>query len=148
MSAQKFKTTLVEDDKTTACGIYLPFNPKDIWGKARAPVKVTINGYSFRTTTALMGGCYLIPVNKANRDGAGIKAGDQIEVQMELDTAPRTITPPPDFLKALKQNKAAYQRWQKLSFTHQKEHVNALEEAKKPETRARRIAQAIEMLGE
>jgi len=155
MSAQKFTTTLAQDDKTTACGIYLPFNPKEIWGKARTPVKVTINGHSFSTTTASMSGpsgpkcgSYLIPVNKTNRDAAGIKAGDQIEVLMELDTQPRVITPPADFLKALRQNKAAYQRWQKLSYSHQREHVAAIEEAKKPETRARRIAGAVEMLGE
>lgn len=147
MTIKKFAATLIEDDKTTACGIYLPFNPKDVWGKVRTPVKVTINNFTFRTTTVSMQGCFLIGVNKANREGAGIKAGEKINVTITLDTEPRVVTPPADFLKALKRNKKAFERWQKLSFTHQKEYVRAIEEVKKAETRARRISKAIEMLG-
>ena len=144
----EFKTKLAQDDKTTACGIYLPFEPKEVFGKARAPVKVTINGHTFRTTTACMGGCYLIPVNKTNRDGAGIKAGDTITVLMESDTEQRVVEIPSDFARALRANPKAAMAWEKLCFTHQKEYVNAVIEAKKPETRLRRIDSAIKTLQE
>ena len=146
MSKITFKTTLIEDDNTTACGINLPFQPKEIFGKARAPVKVTINGYTFRTTTFCMEGCNFIPVNKANRQGVGIKAGDKFTVLMETDAEPRIITPPIDFARALKADKKAQAIWEKLSFTHRKEYVNWITEAKKAETRARRIDKAVEMI--
>ncbi len=146
MAAKKFKTTVVQDDKTTACGINLPFTPRDIFGKARAPVKVTINGYTFRTTTFTMHSAYWIPLNKENREGAGVKAGDRVLVEMEPDTEPRTIDTPADLAKLLKKSKAAGAQWDKLSYTHQKEYVRWIEEAKKPETRLRRIQQTIEKL--
>lgn len=128
------------------CGIDLPFEPKEIFGKARAPVNVTINGYTFRTTTFCMGGRNFIGISKINRDGAGIEAGDKITVTMELDSKPRVITPPADFAKALKADKAAQAFWEKLSYTHKREYANWITEAKKPETRLRRIAKAVEML--
>jgi hypothetical protein len=142
-----FKATLVKDDETSGCGINLPFEPKEVFGKARAPVNVTINGYTFQTTTFCMGGRNFIGVSKVNRDGAGIVAGDKITVTMELDIAPRVITPPVDFAKSLKANKRAQEFWDILSYSHQREYANWISEAKKPETRLRRIEKAVEMLG-
>lgn len=144
----KFKAIVQQDDQTTACGITLPFDPEKVFGKIRVPVKVTINNHTYRTTTARMAGCDWFVVNKENRTAANIKAGDKVEVIMELDTEPRIIEPPADFLKALKGNKKAFEKWEKLSYSHKKEHVRAIEESKKPETRARRIAKALEMLSE
>ena len=146
MSAKTFTTRLIRDDDTVACGIRLPFNPKDVFGKVRAPVRVTVNRYTFRTTTCSMGGDYWIPVNKANRESAKIEAGDQIKVRMVLDGEPRVITPPADLAKALRDNPKAQAAWNKLSYTHRKEQVRAVEEAKRTQTRIRRIAKAVEML--
>jgi len=148
MPTRKFKTTVVQDDKTTACGINLPFIPKEIFGRARAPVKVTVNGFTFRTTTFTMKGVHWIPLNRENREGAGVKAGDRVVVEMAPDTEPRTVETPTDLAKLLKTSKEAIAKWDKLSYTHRKEYVRWIEEAKKPETRNRRIQQTIKKLTE
>jgi hypothetical protein len=146
MATQRFTAKLFKDDDTSGCGVELPFDPKEAFGRVRTPVKVTINGFTFRTTICAMGGAYWIPVNRANRDGAGIAAGDKIAVAIQPDTMPRVVKPPADFVQALRAAPPAYPAWQKLSYSHQKEYVVAIEEAKKPETRARRIAKAVETL--
>ncbi len=148
MTAKRFKTILIKDDKTTACGINLPFTPKEVFGKARAPVTVTINGFMFRTTTFTMNGVHWIPVNKENREGAGIAAGDRIIVEMALDTEPRVVTPPGELASLLKKSKRAGAAWDKLSYTHQKEYARWIGEAKRPETRLKRIKETIARLSE
>jgi ribosomal protein L11 len=110
----------------------------------RAPVKVTLNGYTYRSTVAAMGGPPCIPLRKSNREAAGVEGGQTVSVTVELDTEARTVKPPADLVKALKASPPAWERWQELSYTHQREHVEAIEEAKAPETRARRIARAVE----
>src|SRR5436309_7967790 len=114
--------------------------------RARVPVRGTINGFPYLSSIFPMGGKHLMVVNKAMREGAEVKGGETISVRMERDDEPRLITPPKDFARALKANKEAQAFWKTLSYTHQKEHVRAIEEAKKPETRARRIEKSIEML--
>jgi uncharacterized protein YdeI (YjbR/CyaY-like superfamily) len=146
MIAKKFQAILNKDEDTSGCFLEIPFDPKEAFGKVRAPVKVTINGFTFRTTIASMGGCYLIGINKANRDGAGIAPGDKIKVMVESDTEPRVVAVPDDLARALKANKKASAAWDKLSYTHRREYVEAVKDAKKPETRMRRIATTIEML--
>lgn len=126
--------------------IELPFDPKAVFGKARAPVKVTLNGYTFRTTIAVMGGPPCIGIRTSYREAAGLEGGETIEVRLELDGEPRVVTPPPDLVKALKAAPPAWERWQELSYTHQREHAEAVEGAKKPETRARRITNAVTMV--
>ena len=117
MAGKRFKATLFEHPASTACGIEIPFDPKEAFGKVRAPVNVTIKGFTFRTTVFRMSGQCWIPVNKGNREGAGIVAGEGITVHMELDTAARVITPPPDLRKKLRGHvKTA---WDKLSYTRQ-----------------------------
>lgn len=143
---KQFTGTIVSDDHTSACGVALPFHPKEVFGKVRAPVRVTIRGFTFRTTVAAMGGEYWIGLNRANREGAGVAAGQKVKVIVELDDEPRVIEAPEDFAAALAKNKAANAAWSRLSFTHRREHVEAILEAKKPETRQRRIAAAIHML--
>jgi hypothetical protein len=149
MSTQKrFRVVLDKDDKSEATGIAIPFDVEKVFGtRARVPVRGTINGFPFRSSIFPMGGgCHFMAVNKATREGAKAKAGDTISVQMERDEEPRVITPSQDLARALKASKQAQAAWEKLSYTHQKEHAKAIEEAKKPETRARRIEKAIAQL--
>jgi len=123
--------------------IPVPFDPKTVFGKVRAPVKVTLNGYTYRSTIAAMGGPLFIPLRKSHREAAGLKGGETLEVRLELDTSKREVKPPPDLVKALKAAPPAWARWQELSYTSQRECVEALEGARKPETRQRRLETAV-----
>jgi hypothetical protein len=125
--------------------IELPFDPKQMFGKVRAPVKVTLNGYTFRTTIAAMGGPPCIGIRTSYREAAGLEGGEKVEVRLALDDEPRVVTPPADLVKALKAAPPAWDRWREMSYTHQREHVEAVEDAKKLETRVRRIANAVAM---
>jgi hypothetical protein len=142
--AKRFRTELVKADDSEATAIYLPFDVEKVFGtRARVPVRGTINGFPYRSSTFPMGGCYMMPVNKQLREGAKVQAGDVVTVVMERDEAPRTVEAPADLARALKANKAAQAAWDKASYTHRKEYAQAIEGAKKPETRARRIEKAI-----
>ena len=147
MRKKRFRASVVQDDGSAACGIELPFDPKKAFGKVRAPVRVTINRFTFRTTTVSMGGRYWIPLNRKNRSEACVDAGDEVTLTLELDEEPRTVTVPEDLFRALKKSAPARRAWNNLSYTHQREHVEAIEEAKRPETRTRRLAKVLEMLG-
>jgi hypothetical protein len=138
-----FTTTIVRDGGI--CFIPVPFDPKPVFGKIRAPVKVTLNGYTYRSTIAAMGGPLCIPLRKSNREAAGLEGNETLDVRLELDTEERTVKPPADLVKALKAA-SVWDRWQDLSFSHQREHVEAVEGAKKPDTRARRIAKAVQVV--
>ena len=139
-----FKATIVRDG--SICYIPLTFDPKPVFGRTRAPVKVTLNRYTFRSTIAAMGGPTCIPLRKSHREAAGLEGGESIQVRLDLDTEPRVVKPPADLVKALKAA-SVWDRWQDLSFTHQREHVEAIEDARKPETRTRRIEKAVQMVG-
>jgi Bacteriocin-protection, YdeI or OmpD-Associated/Domain of unknown function (DUF1905) len=128
------------------CFISVPFDPRPVFGKIRAPVKVTLNGYTYRSTIAAMGGKTWIPLRRSNREAAGLDGGETLDVTLTLDTEERRVTPPRDFVKALKAAPPAWERWQKLSYSHQREHVEAIEGAKKAETRARRVKKAVEAI--
>ena len=142
---KRFRAMLEKDENSEATGITIPFNVLEVFGtRARFPVRGTINGFAFRSSIFPMGGgCHMMAVNKQMREGAKAKAGDAVEIVMERDDEPRVVTPPADFARALKANKAAQAAWERLSYTHRKEYANAIEEAKKPETRARRIEKAV-----
>ena len=140
-----FKSKLEKAEGMEATGIVVPFDPKEVWGKTRMPVRATVNGYEYRTTIAKMGGRFLMPFAKEHRDASGLVAGDAIEVTLVEDQAERTVDVPDDFAAALKKAKLR-DAFDALAFTHRKEHVRAIEEAKKPETRTRRIDKAIDML--
>lgn len=144
MSSKTFKARIVRDG--SMCYIPLSFDPKEVFGRLRAPVKVTLNGFTYRSTIAAMGGPPCIPLRKGNREAAGLEGGETLEVRLDLDTAARVVKPPADLVKALEAASLS-DRWRKLSYTHQREHVEAIEDAKKPETRARRIERAIQMVG-
>lgn len=142
--ARTVATTVVRDGST--CYIPVPFDPKPVFGQVRAPVRVTLNGYTYRSTIAVMGGPPCIPLRRSNREAAGLLGGERLEVRIELDTQPREVDPPADLVAALRAVPGAWDAWQALSFTHRREHVEAIEEAKKPETRTRRIAGAVRMV--
>ena len=144
MTTKTFTTRIVRDGST--CFVPLTFDPRAVFGRVRAPVKVTLNGYTYRSTVAAMGGPPCVPLSKSNREAAGLEGGETLEVRIELDTEVRTIEPPPDLAMALEASPPAWERWGELSYTHQREHVEAIEEAKRPETRARRIDRAVQMV--
>jgi hypothetical protein len=145
MSAKTFKGRIVQEEGM--CYIALPFDPKAVFGKMRAPVKVTLNGYTYRSTVASMGGPPFIPLRRSHREAARVDGGETLPITVELDTEERVVKPPADFVKALKASPSAWDRWRELSYTHQREHAEAIEEAKSAETRARRIGRAVESIG-
>jgi hypothetical protein len=122
----------------------LPFDAKAVWGRARMPVTVTINGYTWRSTVAPMRGCQFIVVNAAARAGAGVTAGDTVTVTLEPDTEKRDVEIPTALGRALGARLAA--KLQGMSFTHKKEYVQWFTEAKRDDTRARRVEKMKAML--
>ena len=122
--------------------IPVPFDPREVFGAVRAPVVVTVGAHQFRSTISSMDG-YWVPLRQSHREAAGLDGSEIVTVTLTLDTAPRTVEPPPDLAQALRAAGAAWDRWTELPFTHQREYAEAIAEAKKPETRARRIAQAV-----
>lgn len=143
MTSKTFTATIVRNG--AICYIPLTFDPKPMFGKLRAPVKVTLNGYTFRSTIAAMGGPPCIPFRRSHREAAGLEGNETLNVRLDLDTETRRVKPPADLVKALKAA-SLWERWQELSYTHQREHAEAIDDAKKPETRARRIARALQMI--
>ena len=144
----KFRTTIQLHGKT-ATGIEVPADVVDALGSGKRPaVRVTINGHTYRSTVAPYSGANMIALSAENRELAGVAAGDEVEVDIELDTEPREVTVPPDFAEALDRNADAKRFFEGLSYSHRRRHVLAIEEAKAPETRQRRIDKAITMLQE
>ncbi|MCF2532162.1 YdeI/OmpD-associated family protein [Yinghuangia soli] len=118
----------------------------ELGGGARPPVKITINGHSWQSRVAIMRGRHLLGLSNANRQAAGVEIGEEIEVELELDDEPRVVAEPEDFKKALDADPAARSAFDKLAFGLKRAQVKAIESAKKPETRQRRIEKAIETL--
>lgn len=144
----KFSTTLLQAGKT-ATGIVVPPSVVEALGAGKKPpVVVTINGYSYRSTIAVMGGDFMIPVSAEHRGNAGVSGGDEIEVTVTLDIEPRVVVVPEDFALAMSGESAAKEFFDKLSYSHQRQHVLAIEDAKTPETRSKRIDKALAMLRE
>lgn len=131
----------------TATGIQVPDAVVEQLGAGkRPPVRVTINGYTYRTTVAPMGGAFWIPVAAEHRIAAGIEAGQTVEVEIELDTEPRSVTVPDDLAAALDAEPATRQAFEQLSYSNQRRHVLSVEDAKTPETRQRRIEKVVTTL--
>jgi hypothetical protein len=118
----------------------------ELGGGARPPVKITINGHSWQSRVAIMRGRHLLGLSNANRHAAGVEIGEEIEVELELDTEPRVVEEPEDFKKALDADPVARAAFDRLAFGLKRAQVHAIESAKKPETRQRRIEKAIETL--
>jgi hypothetical protein len=148
VGALTFKTTLrkrgpaaavvLDDDQVVSIGE----------GAKRFPVRATVNGYTWQTSVARMAGEFLVGLNREVREGAGAQAGDTVEVTLELDTAPRSVDVPEALAVALERDAAAKAAFDTLAFTHRKEYARWVAEAKRDETRERRVAKALEMLHE
>ena len=144
----RFHTTILQSGPT-ATGIQVPDEVVEALGVGRRPpVKVTINGFSYRSTIAVMGGVHMVGVSAENRAGAGVQGGDEVDVDIELDTAPRTVDVPPDFAAALDAEPKARQTFDALSNSNKGYHVYQLTTAKTDETRQRRIAKSVAALRE
>ena len=115
-------------------------------GAKRFPVVATVNGYTWRTTVARMGGEFLVGLSREVRNGAGVNAGDDVDVILELDTEPRDVDVPPALAAALNGDEEARAAFEKMAFTHRKEYARWVAEAKREETRDRRAQQAVEMI--
>jgi Domain of unknown function (DUF1905)/Bacteriocin-protection, YdeI or OmpD-Associated len=139
----------VELGGKTATGIEVPAAVVAKLGSSKRPaVSATINRYTYRSTVAPMGGRFMLPVSAQVRQAAGVAAGDLVEVDLELDTAPREVTVPADFGRALARDAAARRFFEGLSFSNKQRIVISIEAAKAPETRERRIAKAVNALRE
>jgi hypothetical protein len=144
----KFKSTVFLGGKT-ATGIPIPAEVVASFGTGkRYPVVATINGHSYRTTVVVYSGEFMIPLAAENREAAGVSAGQEIEVDLVLDTAPREVEVPEDLTAAFSSSPAARAFFDSLSYTHRKEYVRWIEEAKKPETRASRVEKTVALLAE
>jgi bifunctional DNA-binding transcriptional regulator/antitoxin component of YhaV-PrlF toxin-antitoxin module len=138
---------IIELDGKTATGVTVPDEVVEALGGGNRPrVRVTLAGYSYQTTVARMRGQFKFPVSAAVREQAGVAAGDQVEVEIELDTSPRELAIPEDLAALLDRDPAAKHAFEKLSYSNQKRHVLAIEGAKTPETRQRRLAKALDEL--
>lgn len=141
----KFSTTMSQMGNNT--GIEVPADVVAALDKGkRPPVVVNVNGYEYRSTIAPMGGKYLLPFSAARRQESGIQGGDAIDVELTVDATPRTVEVPDDLRSALDASPTATTAWEKLSYTQKKEHARSVREAKKAETRTRRIAAVIAKL--
>jgi len=142
---QTFETMLEKHENMDATGITIPFDVEQVFGAKRVPVKVTIGGAQHLSTIVRMGGKYVVGVPKVFREAANVKAGDLITVTLEKDTAERTVEVPKDFADAMDKANVT-DVFEKMSYTHRKEYVRAVEESKKEETRNRRIEKNIKQL--
>jgi hypothetical protein len=141
-----FQATIQLDGKT-ATGVRVPDEVVSALGGGNRPrVRVTLRGYSYRTSVARMGGEFKFPVSAAVREESGLSAGDEVVVQIELDNGPRELAVPAGLAEALEREPAARQAFDKLSYSNRKRHVLAVEGAKTDETRQRRIARALDEL--
>ena len=142
----EFRTTVVQSGKT-ATGLQVPDEVvAALGGGKRLPVTVTVGGYGYRTTVAPMGGAFWIPLAAEHREAAGVQAGQEVDVRVELDTAPRETPLPEDLAASLDEDARAF--FDGLAASHRKEWVRWVEEAKKPETRAARIEKTAAALRE
>lgn len=144
----RFRATIEQGGKT-ATGIEVPITVVEGLGAGkRPPVRITIKGHTYRSTVASMGGRSMVGVSAENREAAGVAGGDTVDVDIELDTAPRDVTVPPDLAKALKKDPKATKTFEGLSYSNRRWHVQSIEGAKTDETRQRRIAKSVRILHE
>ena len=144
----RFRTTIQQNGKT-ALGFEVPPEAVEALGAGkRPPVTVTINGYSYRNTVAVMGGAFMIGVSSEHRGPAGVSGGEDVDVELALDTAPREVAVPPELQAALDADPAAKATFDGLSYSNRSWHTLQVTGTNNPETRARRIAKSIAALRE
>jgi hypothetical protein len=128
-------------------GLEVPETVVDALGAGkRPPVIITVNGHTWKSRVAIMRGRYLLGLSNANRRAAGLSIGEEVEVELQLDAEPRVVVEPEDFARALDADPAARAAYDRLAHSHKREHVLAIDSAKRAETRRRRIAEALEKL--
>ena len=143
----RFRVKIEEKEEGMVSAVTPPIDVQETFGtKGRVPVKGTINGYPFRSSLMPMGGCHMMPVNKALCERSGTKPGDIVDVVMERDVEERIVEAPPELAKELKRSKKAWARWESLAFTHKKEMASSISGAKQEETRKRRLAKVMQVL--
>ena len=143
VAAKRF-TVQLERVGRTATMFKVPFDLKEASGRARPPVVVTIRGHAWRTTPGVYGGVGHIVVNRSVKAATGVDAPERVRVTMEIDSAPRRVSVPRDLRSALADDATAKQAFATMSYSHRREYVDWVEEAKRPETRARRVATTVE----
>lgn len=142
----RFRTT-VERGGKTATGLLVPDDVVSALGSGRRPaVWVTVGAHTYRTTVASMGGRFLVPLSAEHRAAAGVAAGEEVDVEISLDVTPREVAVPSDLSQALAQDDEARRFFDGLAYSHRKEWVRWVEEAKKDSTRSARVAKAVDSL--
>ena len=135
---------ILEQHGKTATGVEIPDEVVEALGAGkRPPVRVTVNGYEYRSSVASMGGRFMLGLSAEVRAGAGVSAGDEIELELQLDDAPREVEVPGDLAQALADSPAARQAFEALSYSNRRRLVLAVEAAKAAETRQRRVAKTV-----
>lgn len=138
---ETFTTSVLQEEGKNATGLRIPAEAIATLAAGKKPkVKVTLNGYTYRSTVAAFGDVFMLPLSAEHREAAGVKAGDLVEVTLELDTEPRTVDVPDDLAAALAEKPGATAVFDALNYSTRKEHVRQVESAKSAETRQRRIA--------
>lgn len=142
-------TAIIQNAGGGGAFVEIPFDVEKAFGPKRPKVKAVIGGIPYRGTLVRMGSeCHILIILKGIREQVGKTFGDEIKITVEADTQPREIEMPRELLKELKKDKDAKSVFDKLSYTHQKEYVTWINEAKKEETRLNRIMKTIEMLNQ
>jgi hypothetical protein len=141
-----FDAVLEYDQASGGAFVVVPVDVRAIFGRARPPVRVTIGSHTYRSTVSVYGGVSMVGVNRANREAAGVDAGQMVHVTLEADDDPRTVDVPPDLTAALDAAPEARAAFDAMPYTHRLEYSRWLEEAKRPETRARRLTAAIDRI--
>ena len=144
---ERFTATLPDGDDARPL-VEIPFDVKERYGKARAPVVVRVNGVELRTTVAVYGGGYYLGFRREIRERAGIGPGDTVTVEIEPDEGPREVELPPALASALDSDPEARAAFDSLSFTNRREYAEWIAGARREETRDRRLSRAVEMLRE
>ncbi len=138
---------VVRLDGKTATGIEVPAEIVDGLGPGKRPrVLATINGHTYRSSVGSMSGRFLLPVSAQVRAAAGVAAGDEVDVELQLDTEPRTVTVPPDLAAALDAEPAARRAFDAMPYSHRQRYVLSVEDAKTAPTRQRRIERTVTQL--
>jgi hypothetical protein len=145
---ETYTATVLQAEGMNATGIQVPPEVVAAFGSSKRPkVKVSLNGYTYRSTVAAYGDVFMLPLSQEHREAAGVQAGDEVEVTLELDTEPRTVEVPDVLAAALAENNAR-DAFDALSYTMRKEYVRQVTTAKAEETRQRRIAKIVARLNE
>jgi hypothetical protein len=144
MASERFETVVETEGPGTF--IEVPLDVPAVFGRVRAPVRVTVNGHTWRSTVMRYGARYYLPLNRANREAAGVAGGDAVTVDVESDDEPRTVEVPSDLAAALDAAPGARAGFESASFSHRREWVEWVAEAKRPQTRERRVRGVVEQV--